>query len=84
MSERDFPDFVSAKDGDVYRVLVCNGRDEPFPLRSPSAHEGAVHRASSEVYCFMAATRWDDDGLYWHALHEVEYAVDIARKAVGR
>lgn len=86
MSERDFPDFVDVKDGDLFRVLVCDGSDERLPLTYKSGYPSgsASEKAARAVYNGMLFAGCDERGLYWYHRADAERAVDIAREAVGR
>jgi len=86
MSERDFPDFVDAKDGNLFRVLVCDGSEIPLPLTYESGYPSgsASEKAARAVYCNMPFAGCDERGFYWYHRADAERAVDIARKAVGR
>ena len=86
MSERDLPDFVYTADGKLFRVLVCDGSDEPLPLTYESGyHSGsALEKAARAVYYGMSFVGCDMRGLYWYHRADAEQAVNIARKAVGR
>lgn len=86
MSERDFPDFVDAADGKLFRVLVCDGSDKPLPLTYESGYPSgsASEKAARAVYNGMPFVGCDERGLYWYHRADAERAVDIAREAVGR
>lgn len=86
MSNRDFPDFVAVAHGQRFRVLVCDGSDEPLPLTYESGYPSgsASERAARAVYNGMLFAGCDERGLYWYHRADAERAVDIARKAAGR
>jgi hypothetical protein len=86
MNDRDFPDFVDAADGKLFRVLVCDGSDKPLPLTYESGYPSgsASEKAARAVYCGMSFAGCDERGLYWYHRADAEQAVNIARKAVGR
>lgn len=86
MSGRDFPDFVDAADGKRFRVLVCDGSDDPLPLTYESGYPSgsASEKAACAVYHGLPFAGCDAHGLYWYHRADAERAVEIARKAVGR
>lgn len=70
----------------VYRILVFNGRDEPFALRWGDRYpkNSACQRAASAIeesdeVRFLLGDRY---GLYWHSRVNAEIAARVARKAI--